>query len=107
MAIPIEVSLKIPSLTHRVPGSDERTRTNNSSVRFGKRMIVDAVPIAGGGLQLSIQSGESFDATVRRVDWSDDKNLFVISCTYGARSITEAVFAALLDDPAWTKTELP
>ena len=107
MPIPIEVNLRIPSLTIRAPGNVEGVRANNQSVRFGKRMIVDAVPVAGSELKLSTQSGESFDSRVTRADWSDDKNLFVISCQYGARSITEAAYHALLGDPDWTKTELP
>src|SRR5262249_28543048 len=107
MTIPIEVNLRIPSLTIRGPGSGEGVRANNQSVRFGKRMIVEAVPVAGSELQLSTQSGESFGSRVTRTDWSDDQNLFVIACQYGARSITEAAYHALLGDPEWTKTELP
>jgi hypothetical protein len=76
-------------------------------VRFGKRMMVDAVPASGTGLRLSTQFGEPFESRVIRADWSDDKNLFVVSCTYGPRSITEADYNALLADPEWTKTQLP
>ena len=107
MPIPIEVNLKIPSLTIRVAGREEGVRTNNTSVRFGKRMMVDAVPISGAELQLSTQFAESFDSRVIRTDWSDDKNLFVVSCSYGSRSIAEAQYNALLADPDWTKTQLP
>jgi len=107
MAIPIEVNLKVPSLTVRVAGRDEGVRTNNASVRFGKRMTVDAVPTSGAELRLSTRFGEPFDSRVVRADWSDDKNLFVVSCSYGSRSIAEAQYHALLADPDWTKTQLP
>jgi len=107
MLIPIEVNLKVPSLMVRVAGSGERVRTNNASVRFGKRMMVDAMPVAGAELRLSTRFGDLFDSRVTRADWSDDKNLFVVSCSYGSRSIAEAQYQALLADPDWTKTQLP
>jgi hypothetical protein len=38
---------------------------------------------------------------VVRSDWHEDKNLFVIACQYGKRSIAPADYQALLDAPDW------
>jgi hypothetical protein len=106
MSIPVEVNLKIPSLTIREAGKEGR-RADNGSVRFGKRMIVDALPKPGDELSLSTQIAGPFASTVIRADWSEDKNLFVVSCTYARRSISEAEYHALLADPDWTAKQLP
>ncbi len=106
MPIDVEVTLKIPSLTIRSAGKEDQ-RIDNGSVRFSKRISVDAIPKPGDWLPLSTRFGEPFECTVTRSDWSEDKNLFVVSCNYGRRSITSAEYEALLTDPDWATKQLP
>src|SRR3954469_23879927 len=106
MSIVVEVNLKIPSLTVRPPGADQQ-RIDNASVRFSTRVTVQAIPKPGDSLQLSTRLVPAFDATVTRADWSDDKNMFVVSCSYARRSIAEADYTALLNDPDWATKQLP
>ena len=101
-----EVNLKIPSLTVRPVGKPDQ-RIDNGSVRFTKRITVEAVPKPGDWLQLSTRFGEPFDCTVTRTDWDEEKNIFVISCSYARRSITADEHTALLTDPDWATKQLP
>ena len=105
-SVEVEVNLKIPSLTVKSPGKPDQ-RIDNGSVRFTKRITVDGVPKPDGWLQLSTRIGEPFDCTVTRVEWSDDKNMFVVSCSYGRRSITADEYHALLTDADWATKQLP
>src|SRR5262249_17595184 len=106
MSFEVELNLKIPSLTIRAPG-EPAARIDNGSVRFSKRLTVATLPKAGASLSVSTRDGEPFDCTVTRSDWHDGKNLFVVSCNHGRRSITSAEHAALLSDPDWATTQLP
>jgi hypothetical protein len=106
MPIDVEVNLRIPSLMIRQPGKPDQ-RLDNSSVRFAKRIIVEAIPKAGEWLQLSTRAGEPFECTVTRSDWSEEKNLFVVSCTFSRRSISPDEHNALLSDPDWATKQLP
>ena len=105
MPIDVEVNLKVPSLTVREPGKPDR-RIDNSNVRFGKRMAVEAIPKPGEWLQLSA-FGETFECTVSRSDWHESKNVFVVSCAFSPRSMTHAQLEALLNDPDWATKQLP
>ena len=106
MSIDVEVNLKVPSLTVRVPGQPDQ-RIDNGSVRFTKRAVVSTVPKPGEGLSLSTRFGEPFDCTVTRSDWDERKEMFVVSCTYARRSITPDEHAALMSDADWTTRQLP
>jgi hypothetical protein len=105
MPIEVEVNLKIPSLTVHSPGKPDQ-RIDNSSVRFSRRITVEAVPKPGDWLPLSTRFADPFECTVTRVDWNDEKNLFVVSCTYSRRSITGGEHDALLTDPDWATKQL-
>ena len=106
MPIDVEVNLKVPSLTVSAPDKSDQ-RIDNSSVRFTKRMTVEAIPKPGDAVHLSTRSGEPFEGTVTRSDWSEDKNIFIVSCAYFRRSITAEAHEALLTDPEWTTKQLP
>jgi hypothetical protein len=106
MPIDAEVNLKIPSLTVKSPGKPDQ-RIDNGSVRFTKRITVETVPKPGDWLQLSTRLGEPFDCTVTRSDWDEEKNMFVVSCSYGRRSITADEHNALLNDSDWATKQLP
>jgi hypothetical protein len=105
MPIVIEVNMKIPSLT--VPSSaNANHRIDNSTVRFTKRISVDAIPKPGDWLQLSTRMGEPFECAVTRADWNEEKSLFIVSCAYPRRSITADEHSALLSDPDWAMKQL-
>ena len=106
MSITVEANLRIPSITIKRPDEPVR-RIDNGSVRFIKRIEVDAVPKTGNKLSLTTASGEPFDATVTRVEWSEGKDLFVVSCTYERRSMTAADYDCLVADSAWVVNQLP
>jgi hypothetical protein len=106
MSITVEANLKIPSVTIKSPDKPVR-RIDNGSVRFIKRIAVDAVPKSGDKLSLSTGSGGSFDATVTRVEWNESKDMFVVSCTYDRRSMTAADYDCLITDSTWVVNQLP
>ena len=107
MPIDVEVNLKVPSLTVRVPGKPEPQRIDNGSVRFTKRTTVEAIPKPGDWLPLSTRFGEPFDCTVTRAEWDEEKNIFIVSCSYARRSITADEHTALLNDSDWATKQLP
>ena len=106
MSITVEANLRIPSIIIKSINEPVR-RIDNASVRFIKRIAVDAVPKSGNKLPLAIGSGVSFDATVTRVEWNESKDLFVVSCTYERRSMTPADYDCLMADPTWVVNHLP
>ena len=102
----IEVSMRVPTLTVRAPNEPDR-RIDNSAVRFTRRIDVPALPTAGEVLSLSTAEGRTqFDCTVTRSDWSEDKGLFVVACTYAKRSLPVDIYNALVNDAAWTMKPL-
>ena len=105
MPIDVEVNLKVPSLTVSSPGKPDQ-RVDNSYTRFTKRIAVESIPKTGDALQLSTKFGEPFECTVTRADWHDDKNMFVVSCSFARRSISAAEHTALLTDPEWVSKPL-
>ena len=106
MPIDIEVNLKIPGLTVRSAAKPDQ-KIDNGSVRFSKRITVEAVPKPGDWLPLATRFGDPFECTVMRADWSEEKNLFVVSCAYSRRSITADEYNALLTDADWATKQLP
>ena len=106
MPIEVEVSMKIPGRVIHAPGKPDQ-RIDNRSVRFTKRITVEVIPKPGDWLPLSTRIGEPFQSSVTRAEWNEEKNLFVVSCTYARRSITAEEHGALLTDPDWATKELP
>ena len=59
-------------------------------------------PKPGDVLSLSTDEGRTtFDCTVTRSDWSEDKGLFIVACTYAKRSLPVDTYNALVSDAAW------
>jgi hypothetical protein len=101
MPTEIEVNMRVPTLTVRAPNEPDR-RIDNSVVRFIKRIQVPALPKSGELLSLSTDGGRTmFDCTVTRSDWSDEKGLFVVACTYAKRSLPVETYSALVNDSEW------
>ena len=106
MPTEIEVNMRVPTLTVRAPNEPDR-RIDNSAVRFTKRIEVPALPKPGELLALSTDSGRTtFDCTVTRSDWSEDKGLFIVACTYAKRSLPVETYNALVNDSEWTMKPL-
>jgi len=106
MSITVEANLKIPSITVKSATEPVR-RIENGGVRFIKRIDVDALPKMGESLPLSTRSGPPFEATVTRVEWSEGKDLFIVSCSYAGRSMSVTDYEFLTTDPDWIANQLP
>ena len=105
MSIDVEVNLKIPRVT--IPSLNQDNKIiDNSSVRFIKLIKVPAIPKPGALLQLTTSSGELFECAVTRADWSEEKELFILSCSYSKRSISADEYGALVNDSDWTMRQL-
>jgi hypothetical protein len=105
MVMDVEIELRIPTLKMDT-GGDEEKRFDNTHVRFRKVIQVPAFPPPGSTLKLTAGSDLAFECTIGRADWHEDKQLFVLACKYPNQRISPDEYAALLDDPAWERTEL-
>jgi hypothetical protein len=101
MTVPItlEVNLRVPDISVGTPDAPVR-RIKNADARFWKIIKVSALPKVGDDLELSTRSS-AFHATVKRLDWHDDKNRFVVACHYAKRSMTSEEYDSLRTDPDW------
>lgn len=96
-----EISLRIPSLRVHREGKDSPETIGNSDVRFIKHVELERVPNSGDVLTMTIGSEASFQCEVVRSDWHNSKNMFVTSCRYAKRSISEAEYQALMNASDW------
>ena len=106
MSIEVEANLRIPGLTVRSPTEVDKV-INNSSVRFTTLIQVPSIPKPGTPLLLTTSNGHTLESTVTRADWSEDRSLFIVSCTYAKRSISFDEYNALVNDGGWTMKQLP
>ena len=105
MPIEVEVNVKIPTLT--IKSANEPPKIiDNSSVRFTTLIQVPVIPKPGVSLQLSTRDGPMFECAVTRADWSEEKSLFIISCSYSKRSISADEYGALINDSDWKMKQL-
>src|SRR5215471_2835322 len=106
MPTEIEVNMRVPTLTIRAQGEPDK-RIDNSAIRFTKRIQVPAIPKPGDVLPLSTADGKTtFECTVTRADWHEEKALFVVACTYSKRSLPVDTYSALVNDKEWTMKQL-
>jgi hypothetical protein len=105
MAIEVEVNLRIPTLTIRSPHEPDK-RIDNSIVRFTRLIEVPSIAKPGAPLQLTVSTGETLDCTVTRADWHEQHERFVLSCTYAKKSISPALYTALVNDENWKTKSL-
>jgi hypothetical protein len=66
-----------------------------------KRIVVDSLPKVGDLLSLTTKSGEAFDGSITRIQWHDDKNMFVVYCQYSKKSILQQQYVGIFEDPEW------
>ena len=105
MSIEVEVNMRIPGLTLRMANEADKV-INNSYVRFTKLIKVPSIPKAGDPLSLTTSAGQTFESTVTRADWSEDRSLFIVSCNYAKRSISADEYGALVNDAEWKMKQL-
>jgi len=79
---------------------------DHGEMRFRKIIEVPAIPHAGDQLELTTYSGRVLPASIVRVDLDEERQLFVLSCQYAKRIITQDEYAALADDPEWVLKHL-
>ena len=104
MAQQVELNLRIPNM--KVRTKDENGYPiDHSTIRFRKVVEMPAIPAQGEVLPISA-SDRTLHATVVRSDWSEDRGMFIVSCTYANRSITVEDHAAVIGDPEWRMTPL-
>ena len=107
MTVPIqlEVNLKIPRVTLR-PADGPVQVIDNSAIRYTKLIHVPAVPKAGQVLQVAAGPFQTFDCSVTRADWNDERELFIVSCSYAKRSMSAEEYDALINDADWKSKPL-
>ena len=106
MPIDVEINLSIPRLTIRSANAPDKV-IDNSIVRFTRLAQVPSIPKAGDPLQLAARvEGDALDCVVTRADWSEEKELFIVSCNYSKKSIAAADYEALVNDSDWTMKPL-
>ena len=104
MSITLEINLRVPDISVHSPEAPAR-RITNSDARFWKAIDVSELPKVGDTLELSSRTW-AFQATVKRLDWHDDKDRFVAVCQYPKRSMTPEEYESLRTDPDWTMRPL-
>jgi hypothetical protein len=103
----VEIELRVPSLTQPKVDDSPKKIINNTSLRLRKVIVVPAFVQPGSTVQLTAGSGLTFECTVTRADWHEQKNMFVLACRYANKRITMSEYEALMNDPEWQKTFLP
>jgi hypothetical protein len=104
MPMTLEVNLRVPDIHVGTPDVPDR-RITNGDARFWKAIEVSVLPNVGDDLELSTRT-YGFHATVKRLDWFDHKNCFVVACHYAKRSMTHDEYTGLRADPDWTMKPL-
>lgn len=105
MPIEVEISLRIPNVKQRTL-DEHGYPIDHAAVRFMKAAPVARVPKIGDGLQLPTASGIVIEAAVVRVEWHEDKELFIVACQYAKRAMPAEEHQALVTDPAWRMVPL-
>ena|SRR5438128_2289861 len=100
MSIQVEVNLRIPTIKNPVKDSSGYP-ISNAAVRFIKTMEVSALPKPGEVIELSTTHGFLFHANVVRVNWHEERNSFVVACSFPNRSIKPDQYMSLTQDPDW------
>ncbi len=100
MSRDVEVSLRVPNMKVRALDANGYP-IDHANMRFRKMIQVPAIPKPEATLELSTRSGTTIQARVVRADWSEGRELFIVSCQYSNRSITPDEYHALADDPDW------
>ena len=106
MVMDVEIELRVPSFViKKEDGKDGRV--DNQNVRFRKVVQVPEFPQPGSKIWLTAGQDLVFECAVIRADWHEAKQRFVLACKYPNPRILPREHEALINDPAWERTELP
>jgi len=101
----VEINLRIPAI--KDPLKDTAGwPIDNGDVRFTKRVTTLTLPKVGDVVELMIRPEHTFQATVTRADWHEEKEMFVVGCKYSKQSIPRPEYLALMEDHEWTMKPL-
>ena len=103
MPTSVQINLRIPDVTAHTETGPKRI--SNRDVRYWKEVAFPSLPKVGDTLELSAGTAV-FQATVKRVDWQDDKDCFVVACQYAKRSMAADEYDRLKADLEWTMKPL-
>lgn len=107
MAITVEVSMRISSLTLKTRDQPDQV-INNADIRFAKMIDVPAVPKAGATLEVTVRPDVVLQCTVTRADWEEERSIFVVSCQgRSPKGAASENYLALMNDPDWRRKQLP
>jgi len=101
----VEINLRIPSVKDPLKEAQGGS-FSNVDVRFAKRVTAPRLPKPGDIVDLMTRPDITFQATVVRADWNEEKELFVVSCRYSGVSIPRPEYLALMGDHEWTRKPL-
>jgi hypothetical protein len=105
MPIAVEVNLRLPNISVR-PADEPARVISNAEVRFIKMIDVQALPRVGDTLELSTRGGYGFGVVVKRLDWHEEKGLFVVGCQFAKRSMPLEAYESVRADPDWATKPL-
>jgi hypothetical protein len=106
MAQVVEINLRLPSLRMKATEGAEAKNIVNSEVRFTKEVALDTIPKPGDILTMSAGSGQTFPCEVVQANWHDARNIFVIACRYGKRTVSTDDYLEIVNSPDWTSKPL-
>jgi hypothetical protein len=101
MPILVEVNMHIPNIT--VPLEAHRTRV--LQVRFLKTMTLDGLPNLGSSIDVTVKPDVTLRCTVTHLEWSEPREMFVVSCRYPRTRIAADEYQALAADTEWRRHE--
>ena len=105
MSIEVEINLRIPAVKDPLKDS-AGWPINNGDIRFTKRVKAQTLPKPGDVVELVTRPDYTFQATVTRADWHEEKEMFIVSCKYSKQSIPRPHYLALMEDHEWTRKPL-
>jgi hypothetical protein len=105
MPLTVEINLRIPSLS--VETDAGKKKISHDNVRYLKVLELPALPKPDETLTLTTANGVMLPCIVKRTDWEEERQMFVVSCRYGQTRLTDHVYVSLVNDTTWTKRELP
>ncbi len=101
------VNLRIPSLMVKSADGSPAKRVDNSALRFLKTVELPSIPKPGEVLDMTAAAASApFSCTVKRAEWDERENMFIVSCSYTKTSIPEADYKALVGSPDWASRPL-
>jgi hypothetical protein len=103
MSLTVEIKLRVPSL--RVQTESAPRKIANAHVRFLKTIELGSLPAPGATIMAPTSRGVPFACVVTRVDWEEERQMFVVSCQYGLPRISIGAYDELVGDSSWTRRD--